>query len=138
MKLKQDNPLTKLKRNIRELQLDIKAIEEEHEHYCFKGSEEKVESWFKSLPIESLFDSLTKDYNKPRNKYSLKDLHHKSELRKLYDKKTHELELKEIELSIAKIDIVLKNINEVLSGTNPERNSKGKKTPRRKVGRAQA
>lgn len=102
--------IKKLTKTVKELDLDIKAISDEHDRYCLKGSSEEIMNWFKSLPIETLRESIDREHKKPRTKYSLRDMKHKFELRKLHDKKTEELYLKKIELNIAKIDLLLSKI----------------------------
>lgn len=108
--------LKKLKKNVKELDLDLKAISDEHDRYCLKGSEEEIMSWFKSLPIETLKESLDREHKHPRSKYSLKDMKHKFELRKLHEKISKERDLKQIELNIAKIDLVLSKIKKIEDG----------------------
>jgi hypothetical protein len=116
MKLKNDNhtkQIKKLKKTVRELDLDLQAIIEEHDRYRFQDSDDKVMQWFESLPIETLSESLNKEHNKPRTKYSLHDLKHKFNLRKLHEKKSKELDQKKSELNVAKINHVLSQIYKI-------------------------
>jgi hypothetical protein len=99
---------------VTELGLDLEALAEEHNQYCMNSSitEEEALNWLHSLPIETLSDSLNKEHQRPRTKYSLHDIHHKSSLRKLHEKKKEELEIYQIKLRVAKIDLLLKVLGE--------------------------
>jgi|SRR5690606_296972 len=102
-----------LERCVNDLNLDLQAIIQEHEHYIFNGSNEEVLSWFHSLPIETLSESMDFDAKKPRSKYSLSDMKRQFVLRKLHQEKLKELESKKIELSIAKIDNIINDIESI-------------------------
>lgn len=105
--------IRKLERCISDLSLDLQAITQEHEHYVFNGSNEEVLIWFHSLPIETLSESLSFDARRPREKYSLADMKHQFALRKMHRQKIEELENKKAELSLAKIDSIMKNIERI-------------------------
>lgn len=128
MKLRSDKKLRRLYRSVQELDLDIKAIEEEHDKYRLQGSDSEVMRWFDSLPIETLRESCDYDYGKPRIKYSLHDISCKFDLKRLYDKKSEELEKKQSELHVARIDRVLGKIEDFQDGKYLRRNSRRKKT----------
>ena len=136
--LKNDDPdrlVKKLKKSVKELCLDLQALTEEHDKYVPKGSSEEIMEWFHSLPIETLSESLNRERQLPRTKYSLLDIKHKFALRKLHNKKQEELEAKQIELNIARIDCVLSKIEKVENGYS-KGNTGRKKSSRQKVGRA--
>lgn len=140
MMLKNDNPdklVRKLKKSVRELCLDLQAITEEHDRYVPKGSQEEIIEWFHSLPIETLLESINREHNLPRTKYSLCDIKHKFALRKLHEKKKEELEQKQIELNIAKIDCVLSKIQGIENG-HSEGSTGRKRSSRQKVGRSKS
>lgn len=103
----------RLRNDVRELTLDVKAIIEEHDRYRLGGNIEQIEKFFDSLPIETLRDSILFEKNQPRERYSLKDMCHKFGLRRYYHQKKHELDLKQHELNIAKIDIIISRIKKV-------------------------
>ena len=92
----------KLNKEVKDLNLDLLALVDEYNWYNL-GDIEK-------LPIESLYESLRYDKKLIRNKGSLRDFHHKFALKKLYDKKSDELEIQRHELNIAKIDIILEKL----------------------------
>lgn len=112
MKLRNDE-IKKLEQCISDLNLDIQTIMQEHEHCVFDGSNEEVMSWFHSLPIETLSESIGFDTGKPRSKYSLTDMKHQFALRKLHREKVDQLQVKQTELSIAKIDSILSDIESI-------------------------
>lgn len=100
-----------LQETVEELGLDIKAIAEEHDRYCLNySSETEAFNWLHSMPIETLSDSVNRDNQRPRSKYSLHDMRHKFALRKLHEKKREELEVLQIQLNIARIDVLLGKI----------------------------
>jgi hypothetical protein len=102
-----------LQQNVEELGLDLQALVEEHDRYALTNEDDAM-NWFHSLPIESLSDSLNREHQRPRTRYSLHDMKHKFALRKLHEKKKEELEQLKTVLEIAKIDLVLKNISRTL------------------------
>jgi hypothetical protein len=103
-----------LKQTIEELGLDLQAIADEHDKYCLNYSNEaEAMNWFHSLPIETLSDSLNRDYKKPRSKYSLHDMNHKFTLRRLHEKKKEELEKLKIDFNIALIDSIIDKIEKI-------------------------
>jgi hypothetical protein len=103
-----------LQETVEELGLDLQAIADEHDSYCLKSNtEEDAIKWLHSLPIETLSDSLDKERQRPRKKYSLHDMHHKFALRKLHEKKKDELDKIKTNLNIAKIDSILSKINKI-------------------------
>jgi hypothetical protein len=104
---KSHTKIKKLERDVQELALDLKAITEEHDHYCFGTNLKETEAWFHSLPIETLKESLDRQYGHPRSKPSLQDMKHKFNLRKLHDETQAELLEKQSKLFIAKIDRIL-------------------------------
>lgn len=111
-----DNHAYKVKRlekSVKELGQDVQAILEEHDRYRLKGSNEEIMEWFQSLPIETLKESLDRERQKPRTKYSLHDMQHKFTLRKLHEQKTLELECKQTDLIVAKINHVLTQIDRI-------------------------
>lgn len=100
-----------LQETVEELGLDLKAIADEHDQYCLKTStEDEAINWFHSMPIETLSDSLNREYKRPRTKYSLHDMRHKFALRKLHEKKKEELDKIKIDLKVARIDFILSKI----------------------------
>jgi hypothetical protein len=104
-----------LQETVEELGLDLKALAEEHDKYCLNYSTEaEAINWFNSLPIETLSDSLNREYKKPRSKYSLHDMRHKFALRKLHEKKKEELESLKRNLNIAKIDLIISKISKII------------------------
>lgn len=103
--------INKLEKIVSELALDLEALIQEHDHYIL--DDEEGERFFSGLPIETLKESLYVTHNKPRERYSSKDLEHKFELRKLYMKTQDKLKQKESELMIAKIDELTKKINKI-------------------------
>lgn len=105
--------IKRLQRSVNELNLDLQAILEEHDRYRLKGSKDEIMEWFNSLPIETLFESLDNEHQRPRKKYSLQHMKHKFALRKLHEKKKQELEKKQTDLNIAKIDCILEKIERV-------------------------
>jgi hypothetical protein len=106
--------LKELSKTVEELGLDLQAIAEEHDRYRLNSSnEDEAMAWLHSLPIENLSDSLNKEHQLPRTKYSLNDMKHKFLLRKLHEKKKEELELLQLELNIAKIDCLIKRIKDI-------------------------
>lgn len=116
MKLKNDNlsqQVKKLQRSVNELNLDLEAIQEEHDRYALDVSKDETIDWFHSLPIESLMESLNLDYKNPRTKFSLKDMKHKFALRKLHEQKKSKLEDEKIRLNVAKIDYILSKIKDI-------------------------
>jgi hypothetical protein len=116
MRLKRGSPEYRARRlynDVKELSLDLKAIIEEHDRYRLGGNPDRVEKFFESLPIETLRESIDFDSKCPREKYSLRDMHHKFGLRRYYYQKQHELELKQHQLNIAKIDIIISRIKKV-------------------------
>jgi hypothetical protein len=110
--------IKKFQRNIKNLSLDVKAIIEEHDRYTLNGSKEEVEKWFHSLPIESLKESLNREYGRPRTRYTLHDMKHKFALRKLYEQKQDALVEEQRKLNIAKIDYILLQIERIQNGEN--------------------
>lgn len=103
-----------LTKTIKELTLDLQAIVEEHDRYRLNSSSvDDAFGWLNSLPIESLKESLDKDYSNPRSKYSLSDMKHKFALRKLHDQKKEKLEDLKSKLNIAKIDELINIINNI-------------------------
>jgi len=108
--------LKQLQNIVQELDLDLKALAEEHDKYCLKSTnDDDAINWLHSLPIETLTDSLDKDHQRPRTKYTMHDIIHKSALRKLHEKKKTELEIQTHKLNIAKIDFLINKISDVLS-----------------------
>jgi hypothetical protein len=105
MKSRKNNIKT-LKKRIRELSLDLKAISEEYSIYESQD--------INRLPIDSLHDSITLQNGNIINRITLKSMHHKSGLKKLYGEKKDELEAIQRELNIAKIDAAMEKINEIL------------------------
>jgi hypothetical protein len=143
MMLRSDNHAKQVKRlqkTVKELDLDLKAIVEEHDRYRLQGPDDKIMNWFHSLPIETLVESLDREYHKPRTKYSLHDMKHKFALRKLHEKKSKELEQKKTELNLAKINHVLAQIERIQNdpGSDPSGNQGRKRTSRQKVGRSKS
>jgi hypothetical protein len=131
MKLRNANrQLRRLQRSVKELDLDLQAILEEHDRYRLRGSDESILNWFESLPIETLCESLDHDHHRPRTRYSLQDMRHKFALRRLHEKKTAELVQKQSELKVAKIDCVLAEIERIQNGEDTRRNPRGKKSSR--------
>ncbi len=124
MKLKSDD-LTKqvknLQRSVNDLNLDLQAIQEEHDRYVLGASKDEAIEWFHSLPIESLKESLNHDKKNPRTKYSLQDMKHKFALRRLHEKKKEQLEDEKSKLSIARVNHILVQIENVESGIFPQR-----------------
>lgn len=108
-----DKQVKRLQKAVKELGLDLEAILEEHDRYRLKGSSEEVMDWFQSLPIETLRESIDREHKKPRTKYSLHDMKHKFELRKLHELKTKELEQKQSQLNVAKINSILAQIERI-------------------------
>lgn len=105
--------LKNLSETVEELSLDLKAIAEEHDKYCLNSSSnDETSNWLYSMPIETLSDSINKEFQRPRNKYSLHDMKHKFALRKLHEKKKEELDILKSELNIAKIDNLLSLIRQ--------------------------
>ena len=104
-----------LQETVEELGLDLKAIADEHDRYCFSYSSDKEAfDWLHSMPIETLSDSINRDKQMPRSKYSLHDMQHKFALRKLHEKKKEELEVLQTQLNVAKIDVLLDKIKKVI------------------------
>ena len=97
--------IRKLERSVKELSLDLQAITAEHDNYLFG------DNWFTCLPIETLKESLDRQYGKPRNKPALGDLKHKFGLRKLHEQTKEKLNQVDSELKIAKIDGLLERIS---------------------------
>jgi hypothetical protein len=129
--LRSDNAkqVKRLQRSVRELDLDLKAIVEEHDRYRLQGPDDQVMNWFHSLPIETLAESLDIEHHKPRTKYSLHDMKHKFALRRLHEKKSKELEQKKSELNIAKINLVITQIERIQN--DPKSDSSGNKRRKR-------
>jgi len=69
--------------------------------------------WFHSLPIETLNESLDREYKNPRTKFSLQDMKHKFALRKLHEKKKDQLERETTKLNLVKIDQLINRINKI-------------------------
>jgi len=106
-----------LQETVEELGLDLQAIADEHDKYCLNSStEDEAITWLHSIPIETLSDSLNRERQKPRSKYSLHDMRHKFALRRLHEKKKEELEKLRIDLNIAKIDFILTQIANIENG----------------------
>ena len=104
-----------LQETVEELGLDLKAIAEEHDRYCFNYStDDDAINWLHSMPIETLSDSLNRDNKRPRLKYSLHDMQHKFALKKLHEKKKEELEDLQTQLNVAKIDMLLNTIKKII------------------------
>jgi hypothetical protein len=103
----------RLRRNIRELNLDVQAIIEEHDRYRLGGDPNRIEEFFESLPIETLRESLERENGRPRTTFSLRDMHHKFGLRKLHDKKMEELARRQCEYNIARIEMLESKIRKV-------------------------
>ena len=101
-----------LRRKIKNVKLDLKAIEDEHNHYQFATYEE-ADVWFNSLPIENLKQSLDKQHNKPTDKFSMAKMLHNFNLRRAYDQYSKELDLLESELRVAEIDYLLERIKKI-------------------------
>ena len=101
--------------SVEELDIGVRAIIEEHERFSPKGSDKEIWSWFSSFPIESLRESLDFDLKRYRAKYSLKDMKYKFHLRKMYNKAILQLEEKKSELQLAKVNYLLKMIQETQS-----------------------
>ena len=112
-----DRTVKRLEKNIQELTLDLKAIVDEHDRYCWP-SHEQAAAWLESLPIETLHESLERQLGYPRHKMSLHDLRHKFGLRRLHEVTQYELEQTERELRIAKYDRALKKIERILSSAS--------------------
>lgn len=105
----------RLQEEVNELGLDLQAIADEHDKYCLTyNTDADAIQWLHSMPIETLSDSLNKEHQRPRVKYSLHDITHKSALRKLHSKKKDELEFIQIQLNIAMIDHLLGVIAKVI------------------------
>jgi hypothetical protein len=103
----------RLKRHIKELYLDVKAIIEEHDRYRLGGDMDRIEQFFESLPIETLRESLERENGKPRTTFSLRDMHHKFGLRRLHDQKQAELERRQREYNIARMEVLQNKIQKV-------------------------
>ena len=106
----------RLKRHIKELYLDVNAIIEEHDRYRLGGDTNRIEEFFESLPIETLHESLERDSGKPRTTLSLRDMHHKFGLRRLHDQKQDELERRQHEYNVAKIEVIQNKIARIQDG----------------------
>ena len=74
---------------------------------------ERIGEFFDSLPISTLCESLKREAGKPRETFSLADMKHKFGLRKLHERKQEELERKQHEYNIAKIEVIQNNIRKV-------------------------
>jgi len=106
-----------LQETVKELGLDLLALAEEHDKYCLNSNtEDEAWRWLHSMPIETLSDSLNNEHKRPRSKYSLHDMRNKFALRKLHEKKKGELEALQIQLNIAKIDLLLGKIASIGDG----------------------
>jgi len=103
-----------LKRKIKIASNDAEALIDEHDSYSFASNEE-ASKWMSSLPIETLMDSVNRDYNKPRSNPSLRDIKEKFKLKKLYYSKKEEIEKLNNELKQAYIEYVLYNIENLES-----------------------
>jgi hypothetical protein len=98
---------------VRELSLDVRAIIEEHDRYRLGADTGRIEKFLDGFPIETLHESIDFEHRRPRKKYSLQDMMHKFSLRKLYYQKQEELERKQHQLNITKIDIIISRIKKV-------------------------
>jgi hypothetical protein len=103
----------KLEKSIQELSLDLKAIIDEHDQYCWP-SHEHAAAWFESLPIETLRESVEREHGEPRHKMSLHDLKHKFGLRRLHEKTQAKLEQKERDLRVVRYEQVIREIERIL------------------------
>lgn len=104
--------IKKLQHEVEELSLDLIAIADEHDKYSLPSGLVSA-NWIDSLPIETLSESLNVSKGEPRSGFSLRGLVHRPKLRKLYDKTKDELESKASELTIKKIDLILKQIRKI-------------------------
>jgi len=123
--------IRELKRSVKELSLDLQDIIKEHDLYRLNKSKEELMKWFDSLPIDTLYDSIAKERQLPRRRYSLFDMKHKYDLRKLYEQKKEELELEERELRVAQINHIMVKIKRIEDGKCSSRSSKRKSTSKK-------
>ena len=105
-----ERELLKLNRKFRKAARDLDQIAMKHNSYHVGGDVDDVMNWFDSMPIENLRESLDKDHNYPRTKFSLSDMHERGRLRRQHDKKEKELLLLEHKRTIAEIDVLLEKI----------------------------
>jgi len=101
-----------IQNKINELELDLEAIIEEHNKYTLPNSNEAAK-WMNSLPINSLYDSLLCDNDKYTSFFSIRNMHHRPKLRKLFEKTLDEYESLKSELQVKRIDKVLAKIKKV-------------------------
>lgn len=73
-------------------------------------TEDDVNNWIQSLPIETLNESLLFESNKKLKKFSLKDIKEKRALKKNFFSKKEEISVIESKLNLAKIDLLLKKV----------------------------
>lgn len=134
--MKSDNltkQVRKLQRNVNDLNLDLQAIQEEHDKYVLGGSKDEAIEWFNSLPIETLRDSLDREKKAPRTKYSLQDMRHKFALRRLHEQKKDQLEKEQSKLNLARIDHIAAQIKKIEDGTYEQSGSSKRKIKNGKV-----
>ena len=111
------NKVSKAKVRVKSLSADAEYLINEHDSYSFE-SNEAAASWFESLPIETLEESLNIDYGRPTGKFSLKDMSNKFSLRRAYGKKSEELEMAVRDLNIANIDYIMSKVESVRNNLN--------------------
>jgi hypothetical protein len=112
MMLKNDD-ISSIEKKIEETQNEIQAMVKEHDRNRLDVSNSELESWFNSLPIESLKESLDRDRNKPRRSYSLKNMLQKFRIRKQCMKKNDEAARLASKLVVAKSDFILEQIRKI-------------------------
>ena len=113
MTSRRTSEIKRLEREVRELALDIKAIIDEHDSYTIADTTEGVRQWFNSLPIESLNESLRRERGLPRTRPSLKDIDHRTGLRREHDRTKDAFEKAESDLRIARIELVMARIAKI-------------------------
>jgi hypothetical protein len=112
-KIDYPKPIKKLEKQVKQLAKQAQSIIKEHDSLRLGGDDSKISNWFFSMPIETLSESLNHDLKKPREKYSLKDLVKKFNLRKQFIKKQQEMDKYASELVTVKVEFLLDKISKI-------------------------
>lgn len=111
-KPKKPKSIRAIKKAIKELELDLEAIIEEHKKYTFPTPSE-AGNWINSLPINTLKDSISYEKGSFSSFFSIRNMHHRPALAKLFDKKIDEYEQLKSDLQVKQIDATLKKIKDI-------------------------
>ena len=95
---------------------DLERLVTEHDFHTF-DNDSSARKWLESMPIENLNDLYCVENRLDLNKPTLRDIKNKSKIRKKYNIIKEEIERKISEYNIANIELLQKNIENILESS---------------------